>query len=267
MTPNRKNRLEANIGPIKPPKPTERLQKVLAHAGVASRRASETLIEQGRVSVNGQVVTVPGFKVDPEQDAILVDGQPLPRPMGKLVYIMVNKPWNVLSTTSDDRGRPTVLDLVDIPERVYPVGRLDLKSEGLILLTNDGDLAQKLTHPAHNVEKEYHVLIQGKPSTQTLQRWRQGGIEIEGKPVVEAVVERLKTERDDVWLKIILIEGRKRQIRHVAKALGHPVKYLQRVRFGPLKLGHLKPGKWRHLNPTEVQRLKSAAAHGPQSTT
>jgi 23S rRNA pseudouridine2605 synthase len=251
---------------MKPQKSTERLQKVLAHAGVASRRASEALIEQGRVSVNGQVVTALGFKVDPQHDDIAVDGQPLPRQAHKPVYIILNKPWNVLSTTSDDRGRLTVLDLVDIPERIYPVGRLDLKSEGLILLTNDGDLAQKLTHPAFHVEKEYHVLVQGKPSSQTLQRWRQGGIEVDGKPVAEAVVERLKTERDNVWLKIILTEGRKRQIRHVAKALGHPVKHLQRVRFGPLKLGHLKSGKWRHLNPTEVQRLKNAVGHAPQST-
>jgi 23S rRNA pseudouridine2605 synthase len=248
---------------MKPQKSTERLQKVLAQAGVASRRASEALIEAGRVSVNGQVVTALGFKIDLEQDVISVDGQPLPRQADKLVYIMLNKPWNVLSTTSDERGRPTVLDLVDIPERIYPVGRLDLKSEGLILLTNDGDLTQKLAHPAYHVEKEYHVLIQGKPSSQTLQRWRQGGIEVDGKAVAQAVVERLKTERDGVWLKIILTEGRKRQIRYVAKALGHPVKHLQRVRFGPLKLGHLKPGKWRHLSPNEVQQLKSAAAHAP----
>ncbi len=237
------------------PKSAERLQKVLAHAGVASRRASEALIEQGRVAVNGQIVTQPGVKVDPRRDVIAVDGHPLPKQIEKLVYVMLNKPRNVLSAASDDRGRKTVVDLVDIPERVYPVGRLDLKSEGLILLTNDGDLTEKLTHPRYHLEKEYHVLVTGKPSTRTLLRWRQGEVEVEGKPAAQAIVERLKTERDDVWLKIILTEGRKRQIRRVARALGHPVKKLERVRIGPLKLGRLKPGRWRRLNPAEVQRL------------
>jgi len=237
----------------------ERLQKVLAHAGVASRRASEALITQGRVSVNGQVVTELGVKVDPQQDAIAVDGRPLPKRVEKPVYILLHKPRNVLSATRDDRGRPTVLDLVDVPERVYPVGRLDFQSEGLILLTNDGDLTQKLTHPSHQVEKEYHVLIGGSPTTPTLARWRQGGIEVEGKPVAGAVVEKLNDEGDSTWLQIILTEGRKREIREVAKALGHPVKKLIRVRLGPLKLGQLNPGNWRHLNPDEIERLKRAA--------
>ncbi len=237
------------------PKSAERLQKVLAHAGVASRRASEALIEQGRVTVNGQVVTRLGVKVDPRRDVIAVDNQALPKQSKNFVYIILNKPRDVLSAASDDRGRKTVVDLVDIPERVYPVGRLDLQSEGLILLTNDGDLTEKLTHPRYHLEKEYHVLVRGKPSTQTLLRWRQGEVEIEGKAAAQAVVERLKTERDDVWLKIILTEGRKRQIRRVARALGHPVKKLERVRIGPLKLGRLKPGRWRRLNPAEVQKL------------
>lgn len=253
-------------GASKPPKKqkntakerTERLQKILAHAGVASRRTSETLIEQGRVAVNGKVVTQLGVKADPRQDTITVDGQPLPKLTQKLVYIIVNKPRNVLSAASDERGRRTVVDLVGIPERVYPVGRLDLNSEGLILLTNDGDLTEKLTHPRYHLEKEYRVLVAGKPSTQTLQRWQQGGIEIEGKPAARAVVERMKTEKDHVWLRIILTEGRKRQIRQVARALGHPVKRLERIRIGPLKLGRLKPGQWRHLTPTEVHRLQTA---------
>jgi pseudouridine synthase len=234
----------------------ERLQKVLAHAGVASRRASEALIEQGRVSVNGQVVTRLGTKVDPQRDVIAVDGQPLPA--DKPVYIILNKPRNVLSAASDDRGRKTVVDLVDIPERIYPVGRLDLQSEGLILLTNDGALAEKLTHPRYHIEKEYLVLVTGKPSTPTLARWQQGEVQLEGKPTARAVVERLKTEGDNVWLKVILTEGRKRQIRVVAEALGHPVKKLERVRLGPIKLGRLRPGKWRHLSAVEVQRLKAA---------
>ena len=238
--------------------PRERLQKVLAHAGVASRRASEELIQQGRVSVNGKIVTELGTKVDPRRDLVTVDGLPLPQRVEKPVYILLNKPRGVLSAASDDRGRQTVLDLVDIPERVYPVGRLDLPSEGLILLTNDGNLTERLTHPRYEVEKEYHVLVAGNPTTPTLIRWRQGEIEVEGKPVAKAVVEKLKNEGDNTWLRIILTEGRKREIREVTQALGHPVKKLSRVRLGPIKLGQLKPGKWRHLTTTEVQRLKSA---------
>ncbi|MBN1992200.1 MAG: rRNA pseudouridine synthase [Anaerolineae bacterium] len=237
----------------------ERLQKILAHAGVASRRACEELIRQGRISVNGQTVTEVGVKADPQRDVIAVDGQPLGKRVGKQVYIILNKPRHVLSAASDEqRGRKTVLDLVDSPERIYPVGRLDLLSEGLILLTNDGDLTQKLTHPRYQIEKEYHVLVGGHPATQTLLRWRQGGLEVEGKPVGAAIVEILNLEGEDTWLKVILTEGRKREIRAVAQALGHPVKKLIRVRLGPLKLGHLKPGQWRHLNPREVERLKKA---------
>ncbi|MCK6630464.1 MAG: rRNA pseudouridine synthase [Anaerolineae bacterium] len=238
------------------PQVEERLQKVLAHAGVASRRASEELIQQGRVTVNGQTVTVLGFKVDPRRDVIAVDGQRLPRPSEKPVYLILNKPRDVLTAASDDRGRRTVVDLVEVEERVYPVGRLDLRSEGLVLLTNDGDLAEKLTHPRSHVEKEYLVLVAGRPTTATLIRWRRGEVEIEGRPTAPAIVERLKLEGENTWLKIILTEGRKRQIRDVAKALGHPVKRLERVRIGPIKLGHLKPGKWRHLNPVEVEQLK-----------
>jgi pseudouridine synthase len=237
----------------------ERLQKVMAHAGVASRRASEDLILQGRVSVNGQVVTELGTKVDPRRDTITVDGRPLARLEEKPVYIILNKPSYVLSAVSDDRGRKTVIDLVDIPERIYPVGRLDLRSEGLILLTNDGDLAKKLTHPSHKVEKEYHVLVRGNPSAQTLARWRQGGFQVAGKPVGPVIVDILETERDQTWLKMTLTEGRKRQIREVGKALGHPVKTLIRVRFGSIKMGNLKPGRWRHLSPVEVQRLQQDA--------
>jgi 23S rRNA pseudouridine2605 synthase len=238
--------------------PLERLQKVLAHAGVASRRASEDLIQQGRVTVNGQVVTELGVKVDPQRDEITVDGQTIARRSEKPVYIMLNKPVGVLSAAKDDRGRQTVVDLVDVPERVYPVGRLDLKSEGLILLTNDGDLAEKLTHPRYHLEKEYQVLVRGKPSSQTLAHWRSGEVKVEGKLTGTAVIERLNPEGDNFWLKVILTEGRKRQIREVAKSLGHPVLRLERVRIGPLKLGRLKPGRWRHLAPAEVQRLKDS---------
>ena len=236
----------------------ERLQKVLARAGIASRRASEVLIEQGRVTVNGKVDSLLGTKVDPQQDVIAVDNKPIPSQRQASVYVMLHKPAGVLSAASDERGRRTVVDLLDLPERVYPVGRLDLKSEGLILLTNDGDLAEKLTHPRYQLEKEYHVLVRGRPSNHALHRWHSGEIEVAGKPAAKAVVERLNTEKDDVWLKVILTEGRKRQIREVAKAVGHPVIRLERVRMGSLRLGRLKAGQWRHLTQTEVERLKSS---------
>jgi len=238
---------------------TERLQKVLAHAGVASRRASEELITQGRVTVNGKIVTELGVKVDPRRDVIAVDGRaPLPRQAEKLVYVTLNKPSGVLSAASDNRGRRTVVDLVALEERVYPVGRLDLNSTGLVLLTNDGELAAKLTHPRSHLEKEYHVLVAGRPATLTLDRWQRGEIAIEDKLSAPAVIERMNTEGENTWLKIILTEGRKRQIRETAQSLGHRVIRLERVRIGPLKLGRLKPGRWRHLTPVEVQRLKDS---------
>ena len=235
----------------------ERLQKVLAHAGVASRRACEKIITQGRVTVNGQVTTELGTKVDPRQDVITVDGKRLSKQAEKHVYLLLNKPAGVLSAAKDEqRGRKTVVDLVDVKERVYPVGRLDLNSEGLILLTNDGDLAEKLMHPRFHVEKEYQVLVKGHPSTETLIQWRRGGIEVDGKPTAPAAVERLNVEGENFWLKIILTEGRKRQIREIAKTLKHPVIRLERVRMGPIKIGNIKSGRWRQLTPDEVQRLK-----------
>ena len=250
--------------PKKKDKPEkERLQKVLAHAGVASRRASETLIEAGRVSVNGQVVTALGTKVDPQTDTIKVDGKVLAPQAPELVYIILNKPRQILSAAKDDRGRKTVVDLVDIAERVHPVGRLDLNSEGLILLTNDGELTKQLTHTSHRIEKEYQVLVDGKPSTDMLFRWRKGGIEVDGQPTAPAFVARMKYESGSTWLKVILTEGRKRQIREVAKALGHRVKKLVRVRIGPIRLGELKIGSWRHLTQSEVELLKREA-HKPR---
>jgi 23S rRNA pseudouridine2605 synthase len=235
----------------------ERLQKVLAHAGIASRRACEKIITQGRVTVNGQVTMELGTKVDPRQDVITVDGKRLSKQAEKHVYILLNKPAGVLSAAKDEqRGRKTVVDLVDVKERVYPVGRLDLNSEGLILLTNDGDLAEKLMHPRYHVEKEYQVLVKGHPSTETLIQWQRGGIEVDGKPTAPAVVERLNVEGENFWLKIILTEGRKRQIREIAKILKHPVIRLERVRMGPIKIGNLKSGRSRQLTPDEVQRLK-----------
>jgi 23S rRNA pseudouridine2605 synthase len=235
----------------------ERLQKVLAHAGVASRRASEELIVAGRVTVNGRVVTELGCKVDPRHDSIMVNGQAIAKQQEQPVYVMLNKPRQVLSAASDDRGRRTVIDLVKLEERVYPVGRLDFNSEGLILLTNDGNLTRQITHPSQHVEKEYHVLVRGKPTTDTLIRWRTGDFELEGGKPAPATVDKLSDEGEDTWLRIILTEGRKRQVRESARRLGHPVRALNRVRIGPLKLGNLKSGRWRHLSAEEVRRLKN----------
>jgi len=242
----------------------ERLQKVLAGAGVASRRASEALIVAGRVSVNGQVVTELGTRVVPGRDVIAVDGERLPLAAEERVYVVLNKPRGILSAVVDARGRRTVTDLVDVDARLFPVGRLDLNSEGLVLLTNDGELTQRLTHPRYGHEKEYQVLVEGLPSERTLLKWRRGSLQLDGESAAPCRVERLRTEpgvcqgKDGTWLQVVMREGRKRQIRRTAFALGHPVHQLIRTRIGPLQLGNLKVGMWRHLTPAEVKALRSA---------
>lgn len=233
----------------------ERLQKVLAHAGVASRRKSEELMRQGRVTVNGQVVTQLGAKVDPARDEIRVDGRRV-EAAARRVYVMVHKPRGVLSVMKDARGRKSLGDLVQAPVRLYPVGRLDASSEGLILLTDDGELANLLTHPRYQHEKEYHVLVNGRPSEKTLAAWRRG-VMWEGKPTAPARVDVLRQEKDSTRLRIVMHEGRKRQIREVAALLGHPVRELKRVRLGPLQLGTLEAGQWRYLTAGEIQALES----------
>ncbi len=245
----------------------ERLQKVLAHAGVASRRACEELIRQGRVQVNGQVVTEMGTRVDPTVDEIRVDGRPLAS-AESYVYIVLNKPPGYLSTTDDPGGRPTVLDLLTVEERVYPVGRLDVDSEGLLFLTNDGELAHRLTHPRYVHEKEYWVLVDGHPSERALRRLRRG-VETEGEKLQAdevRVLEKPHKRRDPVvdgtWLKVVLHQGSKRQIRRMCAAVGHPVRRLIRVRFGPLHLGRLEPGQWRHLSRSETMVLQTASSEG-----
>ena len=232
----------------------ERLQKVLARAGVASRRKSEDLIRQGRVRVNGQVVTELGTKVDPAQDEIRVNGVPV-RVAASRVYVLLNKPVGVLSTMKDRRGRTSLGDLVPAPVRLYPVGRLDATSEGLILLTDDGELANLLTHPRYEHDKQYRVLVNGRPSEETLETWRRG-VMLDGKPTVPAEVEVVAVRRDSAVLSIVMREGRKRQIRRVAELLGHPVRELKRVRLGPLQLGPLEPGQWRYLTAKEVRSLE-----------
>ena len=234
---------------------TERLQKFLARAGVASRRAAEALIQAGRVQVNGQTVTAMGVQIRPGQDKVTVDGRSVSPAAATKVYIILNKPPKVLSTTADDRGRRTVLDLVAVGERLFPVGRLDFHSEGLILLTNDGPLTQQLTHPAFAHEREYQVLLSRTPTRDQLRRWRQGGFVVDGKPVGPMQVELLPALGEG-WVRVILTEGRKRQIREVTAQLKLSVITLLRVRFGPLKLGRLKTGAWRYLSAREIMALQ-----------
>jgi len=234
----------------------ERLQKIMARAGFGSRRACEELIRQGRVAVNGQIAQL-GQKADPDRDRITVDGR-LVQENRVRTYVALHKPRGVLSDEGDGSGRlPTVRDLVSLPGHLYPVGRLDLRSEGLILLTNDGDLAYRLTHPRFGHEKEYRALVEGEPDEATLARWRRG-VFLDGRRTAPAEVTVVGRESGGAWLRVVLREGRKRQIRRVAAMLGHPVRRLIRVRIGPLRLGGLKPGQWRKLTDAEVKAIRSA---------
>ena len=235
------------------PRAGERLQKVLAHAGVASRRAAEDLIRAGRVKVNGAVVADMGRRVTPE-DRVEVDGE-LVGGSERLVYIALYKPTGYVSTAKDPEGRPTVLDLVRRPERLYPVGRLDWDSEGLLLLTNDGTLAHWLTHPRYGVEKEYHALVAGYPSAEALGQL-SAGIELEDGVTAPAVVRRVRQDGEGVWISVTIHEGRNRQVRRMLEAVGHPVRRLVRVRVGPIELTGMKPGDWRTLLPGEVGSLR-----------
>lgn len=234
----------------------ERLQKLMSRAGFGSRRASEKVIRAGRVCVNGRVATL-GDKADPEVDRVTVDGEPLT--FEERIYIMLNKPRGVLSSTEDDLDddRPTVTGLVDVDTHIYPVGRLDKTSEGLILLTNDGKLAHRLTHPRFEHEKVYEVTVEGHPDEDVLQAWG-AGIMLRGKRTLPAGVEKLSADARSTQLRITMREGRKRQIRRVADRLGHPVQRLFRVQIGPLHIGDLPTGEWRHLTESEVETLRES---------
>lgn len=232
----------------------ERLQKILARAGFGSRRNCEELIRQRRVLVNGQIAIL-GQKANPEQDQITVDGQPV-RTDRSFTYIALYKPRGVLSAERDDSGRlRTVRDLVPLPGHLYPVGRLDLKSEGLILLTNDGELANLLTHPRYEHPKEYYVDLEGHPEDEALERWRRG-LFVDGRRTAPADVSVVGRKKDYTRLRIVLREGRKRQIRKIAAQLGHPVRRLIRVRIGPVQLGDLQPEQWRPLSKSELKQLR-----------
>jgi 23S rRNA pseudouridine2605 synthase len=232
----------------------ERLQKILAQAGFGSRRACEDLIRDGRVSVNGQTATL-GSKADPLRDKIKLDGG-LVIDTAPFIYIALYKPRGVISATSNQDARQTVRDLVPVEGRLYPVGRLDADSEGLILLTNDGDLTNQLTHARYRHEKEYRVLVARNPNQEQLQIWRQGVVLDDGYHTRPAEVRLESIFGKGAWLRIVLQEGRKRQIRETGRAIGLPVVRIIRVRIGSLHVGNLKPGQWRHLKPEEVTSLK-----------
>jgi 23S rRNA pseudouridine2605 synthase len=238
----------------------ERLQKIIAAAGIASRRKAEELISSGRVAVNGRTVTELGTKADPEQDHIRVDGKLLHGPE-RQVYLLLNKPKGYVTTVSDPEGRPTIMSLLrGIKARVYPVGRLDFASEGLLLLTNDGTLAQLLMKAASHVPKTYLIKVSGQPSEEAVARLRSGvSIETdEGRRVKTAPAKiRIIREAANPWYEITLIEGRNRQIRRMFQQVGHHVEKIKRVRYGPLQLD-VPPGEYRRLTAQEVTRLKNS---------
>lgn len=231
----------------------ERLQKILAGAGYGSRRVCEDLIAEGRVSVNGEVAVL-GRRADPEVDTIEVDGALVAAKAG-LVHILLNKPAGIVSTASDPQGRPTVVEMVPDEPRVYPVGRLDRETEGLLILTNDGDLTYRLTHPSFGVEKEYLAEVEGQPSNRSITRLRRG-VELTDGMTAPAKVSTIAPN----LLRITIHEGRNRQVRRMCQAVGHPVVRLVRTRIGPLIDPKLPPGEWRQLTKEEVRKLSEAAS-------
>jgi 23S rRNA pseudouridine2605 synthase len=238
----------------------ERLQKLLAQAGFGSRRACEEFITAGRVRVNGQVAIL-GQKADPATDKITLDGKPIPSPE-KLTYIAMYKPRNVISSVDDEVGRTTVRDLIPELGRLYPVGRLDWDSEGLILMTNDGDLTNRLTHPRYGHEKEYKVLVARHPDPEQLSTWRRGVVLEDGFKTGTAGVFVETGAGKGAWLRVTMGEGRKRQIREIGTRLGLPVVRIVRTRIATLRLGNLKPGEWRHLTESEVAELQGRKPAG-----
>ena len=242
----------------------QRLQKLLSAAGIASRRAAEDFIVQGRVSVNGHTVTELGSKADPDTDDIRVDGRRI-KVAQRRRYILMYKPRGYITSRSDPQRRPTVIDLLSkggVREYVYPVGRLDYESEGLLLLTSDGDLAARLTHPSHGVAREYHARLRGVPDRHALERLAKG-IVIDGRRTAPAEVSLLQASEgpdgDLATLSIAIHEGRNRQVRKMCEAIGHPVVRLRRVRIGPIVDDRIRPGEFRDLSAEEVAALKGSA--------
>ena len=234
----------------------ERLQKLLAQAGYGSRRACEEFIVAGRVRVNGQIAIL-GQKADLSVDKVTLDGKALPKPESlPLTYIALYKPRNVISASEGQDDRQTVRDLIPAEGHLYPVGRLDFDSEGLILMTNDGDLTNKLTHPRYGHEKEYRVLVARRPDEKQLAAWQRGVVLDDGDTTAPADVSFISSSGKGAWIRVVMGEGKKRQIREVGRLLGLPVVKIIRLRIGTLKLGSLKPRQWRHLTENEVLELK-----------
>lgn len=234
----------------------ERLQKILAQAGIASRRASEDLIAQGRVRVNGSTVRIQGVRVDPSVDRIEVDGERI-NVSSAYRYMLVNKPVGVVTTASDPQGRPTVLDLVRSPQRIYPVGRLDVDTFGLLILTNHGELAHRLAHPRYEIPRTYLAEVRGNPSPSALASLRSG-IMLEDGPARARSVRVRGRASSRSQIEIVLTEGRKREVRRMFESIGHPVVQLVRVGYGPIDLGDLAIGKSRPLSPGEIGKLLEA---------
>lgn len=235
----------------------ERLQKVMAHAGVASRRKSEEIIAEGRVKVNGEVITEMGFKVEPDQAEIIVDGKIISEE--KKVYILLNKPEGYITTVSDPEGRPTVMDLIpDLKQRLYPAGRLDYDSSGLLIMTNDGDLTYKLTHPKKEVDKKYRVLARGELRKEDFEKFEAGMI-IDGQKTAPAEISNVNYKTDQTEFDIVIHEGRNRQVRRMCQITGFSVITLKRIAFAFLTLTGVKEGDFRYLSQQEVEKLKNMA--------
>lgn len=233
----------------------ERLQKYMAACGVAARRKCEEIIEEGRVKVNGNIVTELGFKVDPELDEIVVDSK-LIKLEERKVYILLNKPEGYVSTVKDERGRKTILDIVKVNERIFPIGRLDYNTSGMILLTNDGDIYNRIIHPRKEVNKVYIAVIEGTPSKDKIDEFCNG-IDIGGYITAKAKFRIIEKLQDKSKVEIIIHEGKNRQVRRMCEKIGHPVIALKRISVGNIKLGNLRRGEWRYLDENEINYLKN----------
>jgi 23S rRNA pseudouridine2605 synthase len=234
--------------------PLPRLQKVLAEIGLASRRQAEEMIRQGRVTVNGRAARI-GEKVDPSRDHIKVDGRRVALPSEKL-YLLLHKPKNTVTTLEDPEGRPTVLSLVkEKRARLFPVGRLDYDAEGFLLLTNDGDLAHRLSHPSFRIPRTYRVKVKGKPSPEEIRKLSRG-ISLEDGPTAPCRITFLRETRENAWMEMTLREGRNRQVKRMWEKMGYPVLKLKRVSFAGLALGNLQPGEYRALGPKELEKIR-----------
>ena len=233
----------------------ERLQKILARAGVASRRGAEELIRSGRVTVNGQVVQTMGLKVDPSRDVVACNGQPIN--FEQKIYVLVNKPAGYVTTLADPQGRPVVVDLVaDFPQRLFPVGRLDLDTEGALLMTNDGELGNFILHPRYEVNKTYEALVVGSPTPEELRRLEMG-VEIDGQRTRPADIRVLDRRGQRTLVEVVIHEGKKRQVRKMFQAINHRVIHLKRTAYGQLRLGRLAPGKYRILATDDLKKIFS----------